>query len=357
MAGLTDLLRGLGPAMPHPKSIESLRAGLGATLGLFLTALVLWALQGGTADILTHPLLIAPFGASTYLIFAVPNSPLAQPWSAVIGNTVSALAAIAILHIGLPSTLAAPLAVGVAVLAMASCRAMHPPGGAVALATVLGATPDQLPDLGFALVPVAAGTVSLVLLGVLWNRATGRVYPFRQPAAPVPLPDRNASLSADLLARTLANLHLDANLGTEDLARLIEAAESEALTTRLGPITAEQLMTRGTITVGLQTPLPALAELFRQHGFKSLPVLTANNSFAGLVPQTALVGVSDASLTAENLLAAGSVTVTQSTPLADLIRLIAIVKQPVLPVVSGQTLRGLITRSDLIAVLSGHRHS
>uniref|UniRef100_UPI0014902F3E HPP family protein n=1 Tax=Acinetobacter nosocomialis TaxID=106654 RepID=UPI0014902F3E len=37
------------------------------------------------------PLLIAPMGASAVLLFAVPASPLAQPWSILGGNVIAAL--------------------------------------------------------------------------------------------------------------------------------------------------------------------------------------------------------------------------------------------------------------------------
>ncbi len=350
------MLKALGPALPAGKPSEALRAGLGAVFGLGLTAVLLWALQGGGAGLLAHPLLIAPFGASTYLIFAVPNSPLAQPWSAVVGNTASALAATAVVHTGLPVTPAAALAVGVSVLAMASLRAMHPPGGAVALATVLMATPAHLPTLSFALFPVGMGTAALVFLGILWNRATGRVYPFRQPSAPVPLPASDTRLPAELLAHTLSRLRLDANLGTEDLARLIEAAESEALTSRLGPLTAAQVMTANPLCVAPDTPLPELAALFRKHRFKSLPIRRDDGSFGGVVVQSALVGISDPAQRAADLADTTGPYVSVTTPLSELVRLIVEAGQPMLPVLRGQTLAGLITRSDMIALLSGHRH-
>jgi CBS domain-containing membrane protein len=350
------MLKTLGPALPAGKPIEALRAGLGAVFGLGMTALMLWGLQGGGEGLLAHPLLIAPFGASTYLIFAVPNSPLAQPWSAVVGNTVSALAGIAVLQMGLPATIAATLAVGFAVLAMAILRAMHPPGGAVALATVLAATPTHLPNLTFAFFPVATGTVTLVLLGILWNRATGRVYPFRQPSTPVPLPASDTSLPAELLARTLSRLRLDANLGTEDLARLIEAAESEALTRRLGPLTAAQVMTVDPLCVAPDTTLPELAALFRKHAFKSLPIRREDGSFGGIVAQSALVGISDPAKRAADLAELTGPRVNVTTPLSELVRLIVDARQQVLPVLRDQTLAGLITRSDMIALLSGHRH-
>ena len=37
-----------------------------------------------------QPWFVAPMGASAVLLFAVPASPLAQPWSIVGGNMVSA---------------------------------------------------------------------------------------------------------------------------------------------------------------------------------------------------------------------------------------------------------------------------
>jgi CBS domain-containing membrane protein len=348
-------LTSLAPVMPWPRPSEALRAGAGAALGLGFAACLLWLASGQTQPFLAFPLLIAPFGASAYLIFAVPNSPLAQPWSAVVGNTVSALAAVAILQIPLPLLIAAALAVGLAVLAMAACRAMHPPGGAVALATVLAADPAQLPGLGYILTPVALGSLGLVLAGIAWNSATGRHYPFRFTSAAVPLPEVNIALPAQLLTATLARLRLDANLGTADLARLIEAAESEALLRHLGPITAMEVMRRDPVSVTPDTKLPELVALFQQHRFKSLPVRQADGSFAGLVAQSALIGHADASLSAADLASPDIASVTPQTPLAELIRLMVEAGHSQLAVLNGASLAGLITRSDLIALLSGHR--
>src|SRR3546814_17702810 len=87
------------------------RAALGAGLALSLSAVLLVVLSAWRGDIASF-LLIAPLGASAFLLFAIPNSPLAQPWSAVVGNTASALAAIAVLQFALPATISVGLAVG-----------------------------------------------------------------------------------------------------------------------------------------------------------------------------------------------------------------------------------------------------
>jgi CBS domain-containing membrane protein len=144
------------------------RAAIGAALGLLGADLVLWALGGGQAA------LIAPFGATAFLIFVFPASPLAQPWPVFVGNTLSALAAFAVQQLGLPVLATICLAVALALIAMALAEALHPPGGAIAIATVLAD-----PDLSFVLTPVAAGSVALVLVGLLWHRAMGLPYPPR----------------------------------------------------------------------------------------------------------------------------------------------------------------------------------
>jgi CBS-domain-containing membrane protein len=45
------------------------------------------------------PLLMAPFGATSVLIFGVPDSPLAQPRNLIGGSLVAALVSLTILHL------------------------------------------------------------------------------------------------------------------------------------------------------------------------------------------------------------------------------------------------------------------
>mgnify|MGYP005753500025 FL=1 len=82
------ILKSLGPAVARVPAREALRAGLGALIGLGLSGLFLLS---PAVDLDLGLYLVAPFGASSVLLFAVPNSPLAQPWSAIVGNTVAAL--------------------------------------------------------------------------------------------------------------------------------------------------------------------------------------------------------------------------------------------------------------------------
>src|SRR5690349_12964842 len=71
---------------------ERLRAGAGALLGIALTG-------GVSAWLVDSPVmalwLMAPMGASAVLLFGVPASPLAQPWSILGGNVLAALIGVA----------------------------------------------------------------------------------------------------------------------------------------------------------------------------------------------------------------------------------------------------------------------
>ncbi|MDP3960760.1 MAG: HPP family protein [Pseudorhodobacter sp.] len=125
-------LHGFGPAMALVAASEVVRAGLGGGLAVFAVAVLVRLLPGdGTVGF--H--LIAPMGATAVLVFATPNSPLAQPWSAVVGNTTSALVAVLVLH-WVPPPFANGLAVAAALAVMLALRALHPPGAAIALLVV-----------------------------------------------------------------------------------------------------------------------------------------------------------------------------------------------------------------------------
>jgi CBS-domain-containing membrane protein len=121
-----------------------------------------------------YGLVVAPFGASSVLLFGAPQSPLAQPRNMVLGNAVAALVAVICVTVLGKTPLAMGLAVGLAIAAGQRLRCLHPPAGAVAL---LGVLLNAHPP--FVLVPVLSGSLLLVLIAVLFHRlvpATG-TYP------------------------------------------------------------------------------------------------------------------------------------------------------------------------------------
>jgi CBS domain-containing membrane protein len=339
--------RFLRPATPVPPLAEVARSALGAALGLVVTDLALWAMGGAGDRPLAQIALVAPFGATAYLVFSLPNSPLAQPWSALVGNAVSAAVALALLHLGLPLLPTVTLAVLLAIGAMALSRAMHPPGGAVAIATVLLAqSQGHAPGWGFLLHPILTGTAALVTVGMIWNPLTGRQYPLPPPSTS---PSQRQTPGPMALGQALDRLRLGANLGVEDLSRLIAAADSITAAQNLGPMTAQRVMSRDPVTLSPEDSLQTAADIFRRTGYRHLP-LVERGEFAGLVPQTALLGpLPDTTLFA---LSESVHTMPPDTPLADLLTLMATGRQICIPVTDEGRLLGLITRTDLLAAMT-----
>jgi CBS-domain-containing membrane protein len=119
------------------------------------------------------PLLMAPFGATTVLIFGVPDSPLAQPRNVIGGNLVGALVSLTILHLFGSSPWAMGMAVATAIGMMQFTRTMHPPSGAIALVVMMTKA-----DWQFLLTPTLEGSIIMVLCAVVFNNlAEERTYP------------------------------------------------------------------------------------------------------------------------------------------------------------------------------------
>lgn len=275
------LFRALKPAPLAIDARERLRVVVGAGLGLALVGLLCRSLGAGW----NLPWLVAPLGASAVLVFGVPASPLAQPWSVLGGNTVSALVGIAGVHWllapGLPAPLAAALATALAIGLMIGLRCLHPPGGAAALLTVLGGVADW----HFAAFPIALNSLLLVLAGMAYNQATGRRYPHAPAATPAAAPARPADprfSEADLDA-ALSHYNQVLDIPRDDLQQLLEQAELHAHGRRLGALRCRDVMTPDPLCVEFGSSLQDAWALLRKHRIKALPVVDRRRRIVGIV--------------------------------------------------------------------------
>ena len=198
---------------------DRIGAALGGAIGIGVTA---WVSALAGLDRTTAILLAAPVGASAVLVFAVPSSPLAQPWRVIGGNVISALVGLAVAQWLGHGAFAAGVAVGLAILVMSLTRSLHPPGGGTVLLPVLA--PAVLSQgLGFVLVPIGVNAVLLTLCGLLVHRVTGHSYPHRvQPAAPAP------GLLPEDVDAALAEAGEAFDVSREDLLALLVRAENHA---------------------------------------------------------------------------------------------------------------------------------
>jgi CBS-domain-containing membrane protein len=138
---------------------------LGALLALSLLGLL--SARSGM------PLLVAPLGASSVLLFGYPASPLAQPRNIVLGNLVGAVVSVVAVALLGRGPLVVALAVALTILLGQLLRCLHPPAGGLAfLGVVLGASP------AFVLSPVLSGSLLLVLIAAGFSRWVKGALPY-----------------------------------------------------------------------------------------------------------------------------------------------------------------------------------
>lgn len=160
-------------AAPSRPRLEALRAlpwrnailaGIGATLTI--------AILAGATEQTALPLIIAPFGASCALVFGAPASPLAQPRNVIGGHLVTATLGLLAFTLIASPVAAMAVGVGLGIAGMLLTGTLHPPAGANPIVVVLAAASWQ-----FLLMPVAAGALSIVLIGFIFHRVvTGHAY-------------------------------------------------------------------------------------------------------------------------------------------------------------------------------------
>lgn len=357
---------------------ERLRSAIGALIGILTTGLVCKLAVGNDAAL---PILIAPIGASAVLLFAVPASPLAQPWSIIGGNVIAALVGVCVALLIRNPFVAASVAIAVAVALMMTFHCVHPPSGAVALTAVLGGHGIQDLGFGFVLWPVGANSALLLTVAVLFNTLVGRSYPHRPIGASVgqntkdpPSSARIGFSSADLDA-VLEEYDQLLDVDRGDLEEILRQAEIRSYRRRSGHATCATIMSRDVVAVAPGAPICEALDLLRAHHIKMLPVTDERARVLGIVTQTDLLDKSawdrrgprldlrhrlrltlgrgrapNGSI--EDIMTAPVVTVAPQTPLADVVRLMARTGLHHLPVVGPDgRLAGIVSQSDLIVAL------
>jgi len=138
---------------------------IGGVISIYLIYLVT-EIYLGVPDLIY---IIPSMGATAVLLFAAPNVPFSQPWNVFGGHLISAVIGVACFQLIPDSHIAAAASVGFAIWAQYYLRCIHPPGGATALAAVIGST--QIHDLGYSYVitPVLINTLVMLVVAVALN--------------------------------------------------------------------------------------------------------------------------------------------------------------------------------------------
>lgn len=155
-----------GGEIPKAPTFSSMM--LAGTGGATAIALIGWLTQAAAV-----PFLMAPFGASCFLAFAVPNSPLAQPRNIVFGHMISTSVGVAVMQVLGIGWLPMAMAVGLAIFLMQVTRTGHPPAGADPLVVMMtGVTWDYL------VFPTLVGAIVITCVALVFNNLRSE---FRYP--------------------------------------------------------------------------------------------------------------------------------------------------------------------------------
>lgn len=376
------LLRRLWPEATSPSARERLRSAAGALAGILVAGIVgALAARSGAAG----PALIAPMGASAVLLFAVPSSPLAQPWSILCGNLVSAVVGVTAAWWIDDLFLASAVAISVAILVMLSLHCLHPPSGAIALTAVLGGPAVHDLGYGFVLWPVLGNSAVLLAAAVVFNNLTGRPYPRAIKPTPAdhgtadPPATQRLTFAPEDLDEVLQDYDEYLDIKREDLAEILRRTELLSYRRRAGQLDCAAVMSRDVIAVSPGSSLAEAHRLMRAHHIKALPVTNDQAEVVGIVTQTdfldkaawtdgrptiglrqrlrlALKGSSAPSDTIKDIMTSPVKTVAPDAPLSEAIIMFADQGLHYLPVTrANNKLAGIISQSDVLAtMLSDH---
>lgn len=342
------------PILPGATLRDRLIACAGAAVGIGLTGLICGLASGRGLDL---PLLVAPMGASSVLIFAVPASPLAQPWPTIGGNVISAMIGVIVAHLVPQPVLAAGLAAGLAIAVMSFTRCLHPPGGAAALVAAFGGSSVTASDFWFPLFPVGLNACLLVACAWGFHKLARNSYPHRAPKIPAAAPHgtrdapstQRVGFRPEDIDAALARLGETFDISRADLDAVLREVETQALIREHGGLTCADIMSRDVVHIDRHAVPTAARALLLKHDIRDLPVIDEERRVLGMVGFRQLA--TPANRVADMMVA--PLTAAADTPAAGLIRLLTLGRARTVAIVDeGERLAGVVTQTDLLAALA-----
>lgn len=364
MRSLAIYLRSFFPGPLSVSRREMVLGCLGAGLGLFGTEWLSRHVLGSS-----NPWFIAPMGASAVLLFAVPASPLAQPWSILGGNTISAVVGTAcVLWLG-PTGIAAGLAGSLAIALMFALRCLHPPGGAVAMTAVLGGSAVTQLGFAFALWPVAVNSAFMLLLALLLNNLARRTYPHQAALqshphrTSDPLPSARLGFTKEDLAGALATQGPLLDISPDDLEQILTRAQQQASRRKWGDVYCRDIMSRDVVHVAARDSVDEAWARLARHKVKALPVIQDDGTLAGIVslhdffiahsaPDPRKMPAMSTARHVQDIMTRKVRVARPEQPMVDLVGLFSDGGLHHMPVVDdANRVIGMVTQSDVVAAL------
>ena len=257
------------------------KAKLLAVLASFIAIMMVAWLTSVSGFNTSAPILVASMGASTVLLFILPNSPLSQPWSLVGGQLISASMGVLCTQFISDTIWAATAAVSLSILAMLAFRCLHPPGAATALAPVLAATPL---GYSFVLFPVGMNVLVMLSMAIVLNRwLLGNRYPLMPEPSKLNEPEQLMGISDNDLKQALKNMDTFMDVSLEDLSRLLTDAEKNSFKRFKGNITCADIMVKNVQWVEYGTEVEDAWKMMLKDKLKAMPVIDRSRRVIGII--------------------------------------------------------------------------
>jgi CBS domain-containing membrane protein len=299
------------------------------------------------ADVSQLLWLVPPMGASAVLLFAVPSSPMAQPWPTIGGNTISAMIGILVAK-NLPiSALAAGVAVAGSIAAMSLLRCLHPPGGA---ASLVGLFAGASSTYTFPLLPVGLNAFVLVVSAWVYHRFSSHRYPHAAaPAVQKRTDELPWTFSKADIASALQDVGEAFDIDADDLEQLLRTIEQRAVRRSYRGLTCADLMSVRIISVHHSAPPREARTLLVTHDVRRLPVLDDDGRIVGAIGLRELV----AQAGSVGELMAPAATAAPDAPVIDLLGRFAHERvHAVFVVDDNRRPIGVVTEANWLAVLT-----
>jgi CBS domain-containing membrane protein len=234
---LASLAKYLGIEPSQVSHTERLVSTLGGTLVIACIFIITRATLGPTGTLLIVP----SMGASAVLLFAVPHGALSQPWNVFGGHIISAIIGVSCALVIPGEIVAGSLAVGLSIGAMHYSRCIHPPGGATALAAVIGGETTHALGYQFVFTPIMINVLVMLAVAVAFNYLfTWRRYPAwladkaTPPESEATRVSERAIEHSDLVA-ALSQIDSIIDVSEQDLLRIYHLATGKAEQRQLHP--------------------------------------------------------------------------------------------------------------------------
>ncbi|MEE9325659.1 MAG: HPP family protein [Cocleimonas sp.] len=155
----------LGVSQQQTSHTEKLLSILGGFIGIYAIFLV----TNQFFEIADAIYIIPSMGATAVLLFAAPHTRFSQPWNVFGGHITSAIIGVGCYQLIPDIHIAAAASVGLATGTMYYLRCIHPPGGATALAAVIGGA--HIHDLSYMYVitPVLINVTTILIIALIFN--------------------------------------------------------------------------------------------------------------------------------------------------------------------------------------------